>query len=236
MRRAAIDWPDRRPFAGRAGPIRFLAVSDSRDPGLEHGDVRAMVGPIDGILGCGDLPPTWLGYLADALRVPTVYVRGNHDRGDAWTLGSPHAPAWLQTGHVAQLAGISIGGLEWPGLDDRGNRRQPERAWRPALRLAAWAVVRRFRRRGGPLLVISHAPPLGLGDAESDPYHVGFPAYRWLVDRLRPPLWLHGHTTTASVAKLVTTAGPTTLINVTGAVLVELRPSAPADQAPGQGG
>jgi hypothetical protein len=49
-----------------------------------------------------------------------------------------------------------------------------------------------------------------------------------LLERLRPPLWLHGHTTTASVPSLVVQAGPTTVVNVTGAVLVELTPPTPS--------
>jgi Icc-related predicted phosphoesterase len=93
-----------------------------------------------------------------------------------------------------------------------------------ALRIAARTLVTRLGGGTEPVLVISHAPPAGAGDAVSDAYHVGFPAYRWLMDRLHPPLWLHGHTTTASVAALDAVVGPTTLVNVTGAVLVELVP------------
>ena len=73
-----------------------------------------------------------------------------------------------------------------------------------------------------PFLVISHAPPLGAGDA-ADPYHRGFRAYRWLLEHARPVLWLHGHSPLASVPWLVT-RGSTTLVNVTGAVLIELVP------------
>jgi hypothetical protein len=58
----------------------------------------------------------------------------------------------------------------------------------------------------------------------TDAYHVGFGAYRWLLDRLQPPLWLHGHTTLASVSELVTRANQTSVVNVTGAVLLELSP------------
>jgi Icc-related predicted phosphoesterase len=72
-----------------------------------------------------------------------------------------------------------------------------------------------------PLIVISHVPPAGVGDA-TDPYHLGFPAYRWLLGRLAPPVWLHGHTTTASVARLVERSGPTVVANATGALLMEL--------------
>jgi Icc-related predicted phosphoesterase len=80
-------------------------------------------------------------------------------------------------------------------------------------------VARLWRR---PLIVISHVPPAGVGDVPTDPYHVGFDAYRWLLERLRPPVWLHGHTTTASVKRLVERAGPTVVANATGALLIEL--------------
>jgi Icc-related predicted phosphoesterase len=75
-------------------------------------------------------------------------------------------------------------------------------------------------------VVISHVAPEGAGDVSTDVYHRGFGAYRWLLDRLRPPLWLHGHTTTALVPELQVSAGPTTVVNVTGAVVVELLPPA----------
>ena len=61
----------------------------------------------------------------------------------------------------------------------------------------------------------------GVGDAP-DAYHVGFPAYRWLLDRLAPPVWLHGHTTTASVKRLVERSGRTVVANATGALVIEL--------------
>jgi hypothetical protein len=90
------------------------------------------------------------------------------------------------------------------------------------LGIARRVVGSRVRLREHPLLVISHAAPAGAGDAPADPYHAGFPAYRWLLDELRPPLWLHGHTTTATVPSLLVRSGPTTLVNVTGAVLLEI--------------
>jgi Icc-related predicted phosphoesterase len=122
------------------------------------------------------------------------------------------------------LAGIAIAGLEWPGVSERSNQRRGGLAWAHALRLALRAVTARLRGRTEPVLVISHAPPAGAGDVATDAYHVGFPAYRWLMGRLHPPLWLHGHTTAASVTALDAVVGATTLVNVTGAVLVELVP------------
>lgn len=222
----AIVWPDAWAFAGREGrPIRFLVASDAPEPALQLAANRATFGHLDGILGCGDLEPDWLLFLADAFNTPLVYVRGNHDRGRDWTARPLLVPGWLEAGTIERMAGIPIVGLEWPGVDAPGNRRRPWLAWRQTIRITGRLIWARLWRR--PLIVISHVPPAGVGDCPTDAYHVGFRAYRWLLDRLGPPIWLHGHTTTASVSRLVERSGPTVVANATGALLVEL--TAPAD-------
>jgi uncharacterized protein len=229
IRRIHVDWPDDRPFAERGSkPVRFLAVSDEPDPALEHAVNREALGPIDGIIGCGDLDASWLGFLGDAFHAPLIYVRGNHDHGGAWRHGAKTIPTPLDSGHIARLAGIAIGGLEWPGVDLAGNRRRTWLAWRQSIGLMRRTAVGRLTGRREPMLVISHAPPEGAGDA-TDPYHRGFDAYRWLLDRLQPPVWLHGHTTTAFVHQLSLRSGSTMVVNVSGAVLLELCPPRPTE-------
>jgi len=71
-------------------------------------------------------------------------------------------------------------------------------------------------------IVLSHVPPRGLGDVPEDAYHRGFGAYRWLCRRLRPQLWLHGHTSPAAASNWRVDWGATTFVNVTGAVLIEI--------------
>lgn len=223
-RRLSLTWPDARPFADRAGrPIRILAASDEPDPALEDPRNRDGLGPIDAIVGCGDLEPPWLTFLGDAFHAPVVYIRGNHDRGGAWT-EPDRFPAPLRSGTTARVAGINVIGLEWPAVDAPGNRRRDGRAWPSVLRIAGRAVVARLRGRWEPSLVISHAPPRGVGDTPEDAYHVGIGAYRWLLDRLRPPIWLHGHTNVAAARELTIERGPTILVNVTGSIVVELAP------------
>ena len=58
-----------------------------------------------------------------------------------------------------------------------------------------WRVLASLASLGsaGSLLVMTHAAPRGLNDA-ADHAHRGFAAFRWLAERVRPPLWLHGHT------------------------------------------
>jgi hypothetical protein len=72
---------------------------------------------------------------------------------------------------------------------------------------------------------VTHAAPRGLGDADDLP-HRGFTAFRWLLDRLKPPLWLHGHTALVRRGldeRCVRHEG-TLLYNCTGATLIELLP------------
>jgi hypothetical protein len=222
-RRLTVIWPDSRPFAPRNGqPIRLLAVSDTVDPALEHAINRERLGRIDAIVGCGDLEPTYLGFLGDAFGVPIAYVRGNHDRGGHWSETAGKAPRHLASGHLVEVGGVTVAPFEWPGLRPDRALRDEWTAWRDVIR-AWWSILlRRLRGRGSPVLVLSHAPPRGVGDHDANRYHLGYAAYRWLLDRLRPPLWLHGHVNPASIANWEERHGPSVVANVTGSVVVEL--------------
>jgi len=215
IRRLNLPWPA---LADR--PVRLLAVSDEAERALDFEDNRAALGEIDGILGCGDLEPAYLAFLADAFHAPLLYVRGNHDRGANWSTGREDLPQALGRG-IDELAGLPVAGLSWPG-EGRGQAVRDEgAAWRQALGI--W-----FRLRGArPLIMLSHVPPRGLGDVPQDDYHRGFAAYRWLCRRLRPLLWLHGHTTPAAARDWRVQWADTTLVNVTGAVLVEIGTAGP---------
>ncbi|HEY8439778.1 MAG TPA: hypothetical protein VIK65_14295, partial [Candidatus Limnocylindrales bacterium] len=67
---------------------------------------RAALEPLDGVIGCGDLDPRWLAFLADAFAAPLVYVRGNHDRGGDWDENRPVVPDPLPPGGVTRIAGL----------------------------------------------------------------------------------------------------------------------------------
>jgi len=215
-RRLTVPWPDARAFAGRDGaPIRVLAASDDADPALDHERNRADIGPVDVVIGCGDLPADYLAFLADAFRAPLVRVLGNHDRleVDAETgvlVAEPVRSA------VVRVSPVPIAGLSWPGTPPR---RSELTAWRQSI-----AVGLRALRGGRRPIVASHIPPRGAGDVATDGYHHGSPAYRWLLDMLRPPLWLHGHTPLAGVTTWRLDHEGSAVVNVTGSVVIELVP------------
>lgn len=220
-RRVSLVWPDSRPFADRGGePIRLLSASDEHDRALDFASNREALGRIDLVVGCGDLSPERLAFLGDAFLAPLVYVRGNHDRGGPWPFPMlvPLASEGIDR---RSLAGIQLLALPWPGADREPAHRDEGAAWRQVLSILKARLLVPSQQ---PWLVFSHAPPRGAGDTPTDAYHVGLAAYRAVLDRLAPPLWLHGHTSTAAAATLEIEHGPTRLVNVTGSVLVELHP------------
>jgi uncharacterized protein len=223
-RRLTVVWPDRLVFKARDyAPIRILAVSDTVDPALEHAINREAIGRLDAIVGCGDLEPSYLGFLGDAFKVPVMFVRGNHDHGGRWSEASRNAPGHLSSGRLVQLDGITVVPFEWPGLRSERAMRDEWTAWRDVFR--AWrTLIIRPLFGGRPVLVISHAPPRGVGDHAANRYHLGYAAYRWLLDHVRPPLWLHGHTDPASIDEWRLTVGASVVANVTGSVVVDLIP------------
>jgi uncharacterized protein len=223
MRRLTLEWPDPAPFRGRDGaPIRILAVSDILEPTLTDARNRSAVNPVDLIVGCGDLDCDDLAFVADAFNAPILYVHGNHDTDARWKQCKDFCPEAIHSTAIMHRAGLSVAGLTWPGQRGKGGNRSERIAWSQAMRLAT-------RRLGHlePMIVLSHVPPLGVGDVATDAYHRGFKGYRWLLERLEPTLWLHGHTPLAATSEWKLMMGGTTVINVTGAVVIDLLPPTP---------
>jgi hypothetical protein len=220
-RRISLEWPDPRPFQGRKGrPIRILAASDEQDPALDQMTNREALGRVDLVVGGGDLSPEYVAFLADAFPGPFVYVRGNHDHAGPWP-ALDKLPVASEGVDTRTLPGVSIVALPWPTPRFGIAKRDEGAAWRQVMTALGLRLLVPGPR---PWIVVSHAPPRDAGDTPDDPYHVGFAAYRTVLERLRPRLWLHGHTTRASAPNPIVDHGPTTLVNVTGSVLVELRP------------
>lgn len=220
--RLTLPWPDPVPFVARAGrPIRILAVSDEPDPSLDAAATRRRIGGVDLVIGAGDLEADYLGFVADAFDAPLRYVRGNHDVGAAWSATRrSQLPEPMSDGRIVTEAGLRLLGFSGsPVYNDRGMQVSALGMWAKAI--GSWSAAQRAR----PLLVVTHAPPRGLND-DTDRAHRGFTAFRWLVDRLSPPLWLHGHTALVrrGIDARCTRHAGTLFYNCTGATLVELTP------------
>jgi hypothetical protein len=142
------------------------------------------------------------------LDAPLAFVAGNHDpdvsgytaarNGLVLRAGLPAEPPWPAgamnaDGHVVDVAGLRIAGLGGcVRYSDGPNQYTPRQQRRRARRLIIRARWLRFRDGRGVDVVLTHAPPLGVGDG-NDGVHRGFAAHLDLMARLRPLLLLHGH-------------------------------------------
>jgi uncharacterized protein len=220
--RLRVRWPDPAPFAKRGErPIRILAVSDEPDPALDSPATRAGLGPLDMVIGAGDLQPEYLSFVGDAFGAPLHYVRGNHDVGAAWAHTEPALlPEPMPDAKLVDEAGLRLVGFSGsPMYSGRGLEVPAGGMWRKAL--LAWVRAAPAR----PVLVVSHAPPRDVND-DDDLAHRGFTAFRWLMGRLEPPLWLHGHTALVrrGIDQRSVRMNRTLFYNCTGATLIELLP------------
>jgi hypothetical protein len=218
--RLRITWPDPAPFRDRPNrPIRILAVSDEPDPSLDSVATRQRLGDLDMIIGCGDLEPNYLSFVTDAFRAPLRYIRGNHDVGSAWGHTERELlPNPMPDGEVVEEAGIRLMGFSGsPVYSDQGMQVSSAGMWLKAA--SAWIHA----RKAGALLLVTHAAPRGVNDAD-DKAHRGFTAFVWLADQLNPPLWLHGHTALVrrGLDARCAQRNGTLFYNTTGATLVEL--------------
>jgi Icc-related predicted phosphoesterase len=80
----------------------------------------------------------------------------------------------------------------------------------------------RMRRRDGRGvdILLTHAPPLGLGDRD-DPPHQGFECLHRTIERLQPKWLLHGHIHPHGEPVPDRAAGETRLRNVVGHQVME---------------
>jgi Calcineurin-like phosphoesterase len=227
---------------------RVLAVSDDVDEGLCADPGLARDAEL--ILACGDLPFDYLDYLMNALDVPLVFVPGNHDpdvsgykaarSGLVLRAGLPDSPPWpagaaCADGRVVDAAGLRVAGLGGCLRYSAGPNQYTEHQQRRRARVLSWRAAWRQRRDGkGIDVLLTHAPPRGVGDGD-DPPHRGFAALHSLVDRLQPALLLHGHVTVFGPAATDRRLGRTIVRNVTGRHLFDVEPGGQPDLAAGAG-
>lgn len=209
--------------------MRVLAVSDEMDETLWH-DTSA-VASADVILACGDLPFDYLTHLMERLDVPLGFVPGNHDpdisgyhisrAGLTLRAGMPVEPPGPQgavnvDGRIAEVAGLTVAGLGGCLRYREGPNQYSERQFaHRAQRLAATQRWRSARGRSRIDVLLTHAPPLGVGDGEDQP-HRGFRALHRLVAQTSPPLLLHGHVHPYGAETPDLFIGETTVRNVVG--------------------
>ena len=149
-------------------------------------------------------------------RAPVLYVHGNHDVG--YDRYPPEGCDCIDD-QLVVYNGIRILGLGGCRRYHPGAHQYTEAQMRRRIAKLRY----RLFRMGGVDIVVTHAPPAGVGDAD-DPAHRGFQALLELLDRYKPQYLLHGHVhLNYSMDKTrVRQYGDTQVINVTERYTLEL--------------
>jgi Icc-related predicted phosphoesterase len=202
--------------------VHVLVIADEEAPNLTEHTLRE-ISP-DLVLSAGDLPWPYLEWVVSTVDVPLVFVPGNHDpaiasarlhRNGIWTHNGRYCDAPRPHGainadqRVVEAAGLRIAGLGGCVRYRRGPHQYTQRQYHSR----ANRLLRRARSAGPVDVLLTHAPPLGLGDDEDRP-HVGIDALHKVIDRLEPTWHLHGHIHPYGRTLPDRQVGPTTLRNV----------------------
>ncbi len=210
--------------------VRVLAVADEEVPAMES---RARELEVDLVLAAGDLPWDYLETLVSLIGAPAVFVPGNHE--PTIGRGTPTAPPGMLSvdGHVRVVGGLRIAGLGGSVRYNDGAQQYTQKEYDRRAR----DLLKTVRRTGsGPVdVLLTHAPPLGLGD-EPDPSHVGISALHRVIEALQPTWHLHGHIHPFGMHKPDRELGTTTIRNVIPWQLIDIEPrtTAPASADAGR--
>jgi len=165
--------------------VKILCVSDEECPALWDYYVPGRLKDYDLIISAGDLKASYLSFLVTMAKCPVFYIHGNHDT--SYDRKPPEGCDCIDD-YLVEYNGLRIlglGGCPWyhPGKFQFTEADMKKRLRK--LRFALW-------RAGGVDIVVTHAPPKGVGDLE-DPAHRGFEMLLELMDKYRPKYLLHGH-------------------------------------------
>jgi Icc-related predicted phosphoesterase len=165
--------------------MKILTISDHIEPTLYKDYNPALFQDIDLILSCGDLPPEYLSFISSRINSPLYYVKGNHDIRYDEKPPEGCIDINLRLICFKNLKIIGFEGSRWYN----GNKNQYTDF---QMKMKIFKIIPRVWWSKGVDIIISHAPPRYVGDAE-DLCHRGFKSFHHLFNLFSPKYFIHGH-------------------------------------------
>jgi Icc-related predicted phosphoesterase len=206
---------------------KILAVSDQIVERIFSLAANGHFSDIDFVLGCGDLPYSYLEYLVSILNIPLLYVPGNHDpvynpqNENSYAEGCSNLDLKTGTNNNLLIAGFG-GSLRY--RPDGVNQYTQNQAISRAYRLLPTLFVNRLKHGRALDILITHSPPYGIHDEQDEITHQGLKAINLLIRRGKPRYVFHGHTHfyRQNLAASTTQVGPTTIMNIFPYKVIEI--------------
>ena len=165
--------------------MKILCIADEELTMFYDSYVPGRLKEYDLILSAGDLKAAYLSFIVTMARAPVMYVHGNHDTG--YAANEPEGCDSID-GKIVEYRGLRILGLGGCLWYRPGSHQYTESEMKKRIRKLRWEIA----RYGGVDIVVTHAPPKGVGDAD-DLAHRGFECFLDLIDTYKPRCLLHGH-------------------------------------------
>lgn len=163
--------------------MKILLISDVVSPVLHEHFNKELFEDIELVLSAGDLNAKYLSFITTILKVPLLYIHGNHDYRYEET--PPYGCTCVED-MVYDFKGIRIAGfggcMEYRG----GLHQYTEKTMTKRVKKA------KRKLKGGFDILLTHSPAFQLGDGE-DQAHIGFKIFHSLLETHHPTYMIHGH-------------------------------------------
>jgi Icc-related predicted phosphoesterase len=225
--------------------VKILAISDIEDRTLERlvSERSAALKGLNVICSCGDLRQKYIEYVVDGIHKDLYFVEGNHhnlshrkyfavqnlaslvyDKDKHLELGGVNLHARAQVAGEYIFAGFG-GAMRYNRGPMQFSESQMARLVAKVQRKikAVWFIdFLKGRRQPRKIIVLSHAPPLGVHD-KKDICHTGFKCFVDFIKQMKPVLWMHGHVHFEGQTRhQETLIGDTKVVNVFGSKIIEI--------------
>ena len=192
--------------ARRPPEMKLLCLADNVAPLVYSSHIKERFRDIDLVIGAGDLPMDYLGFIASSLNKPVLFVFGNHNLkqlarfkgnsfpeprtcdGDDQFYGSTYIDE-----RVNQSKGLIFAGLGGSIRYNNGeNQFSDFQMYLKIFKLLPGLLWNRLRHGRFLDILVAHSAPLGVND-RNDPCHRGFRSFLWFMRVFKPRYLLHGH-------------------------------------------
>jgi uncharacterized protein len=189
--------------------MKILCVADHRSPIVYSTGIKERFKDVNLVLGAGDLPMDYYGYIVSSLNKKLFFVFGNHNlkhynrftRADNSFTYEPGAVIQHSFGSIfasgkvirEKKTGLIIAGMGGSINYNNGENQYSDtqmyfKLFKMIPRLL-WNKVFHGRYLD---IFLTHSPPRGYND-RNDPCHKGFKSFLWFLEKFKPQFLIHGH-------------------------------------------
>ena len=204
--------------------VNVLVIADEVASNLTEGTLADIAPEL--VLSAGDLPWDYVEWVATSVQCPVVFVPGNHDPDLPAGRTSPGGTIDADK-QVVTAAGLTIAGLGGCVRYNEGPHQYTQKQYARCCR----RLLRSSRRADPVDVLLTHTPPLGVGDGADGP-HQGIEALHTVIERLQPTWHLHGHIHPYGLRMPDRQVGATTVRNVIPWSVLEITPKTSRQATP----